>query len=103
TMWRGANFKVVDLGTNVPADRYIASVREHSAQLVGVSALLTTTMGAMRDTVKALREANIDGIRIVVGGAPITQQFAEEIGADAYAADAGTAIDVAKQLFGEAA
>jgi 5-methyltetrahydrofolate--homocysteine methyltransferase len=103
TMWRGANFKVVDLGTNVPAARYIDAAREHRAQLVGVSALLTTTMGAMRDTVKALRDANIDGMRIVVGGAPITQQFAEEIGADAYAADAGTAIEVAKQLVGEAA
>ena len=103
TMWRGANFKVVDLGTNVPADRYISAVREHHAHVVGVSALLTTTMGAMRDTVKALRDANIEGIHIVVGGAPITQQFAEEIGADAYAADAGTAIEVAKQLVGEAA
>ena len=103
TMWRGANFKVVDLGTNVPAARYIDAAREHRAQLVGVSALLTTTMGAMRDTVKALRDANIEGVHIVVGGAPITQQFAEEIGADAYAADAGTAIDVAKQLVGDAA
>ena len=62
-----------------------------------------TTMGAMRDTVKALRDAHVEGTHIVIGGAPITQQFAEEIGADAYAADAGTAIDVAKRLVGEAA
>jgi len=103
TMWRGANFKVVDLGVNVPASRYIEAVREHQPQIVGVSALLTTTMGAMRDTVKALRDAGIENVNIIVGGAPITQQFAEEIGADAYAADAGTAIDVAKQLVGQAA
>lgn len=103
TMWRGANFKVVDLGTNVPPDRYVSAAREHGAHIVGLSALLTTTMGAMRDTVQALKAAQLAGVRIVVGGAPITRQFADEIGADAFAADAGTAVDVARQLIGEAA
>lgn len=103
TMWRGANFKVVDLGTNVAPDRYIAAAREQGAHLVGLSALLTTTMGAMKDTVAALKAAQLPGVKVVVGGAPITQQFADEIGADGFAADAGTAIDVAKMLVGEAA
>lgn len=100
TMWRGANFKIVDLGTNVPPERYIAAARESGAQLVGLSALLTTTMGAMKDTVAALRAANLPGVKVIVGGAPITQEFADSIGADGFAADAGTAIDVAKQLVG---
>lgn len=100
TMWRGANFKVVDLGTNVPPDRYVAAARESGAHIVGLSALLTTTMGAMRDTVQALKSAQLPGVKIIVGGAPITQLFADEIGADGFAADAGSAIDMAKQLVG---
>lgn len=103
TMWRGANFAVVDLGTNVPPERYVAAAREHGAQIVGLSALLTTTMPAMRDTVKALREADLPGVKVLVGGAPITQVFADEIGADGYAADAGTAVDLARRFVGEAA
>ena len=103
TMWRGANFAVVDLGTNVPPERYVAAAREHGAQIVGLSALLTTTMPAMRDTVKALREADLPGVKVLVGGAPITQVFADEIGADGYAADAGTAVDLARHFVGEAA
>ncbi len=103
TMWRGANFAVVDLGTNVPPERYVAAAREHGAQIVGLSALLTTTMPAMRDTVKALRDADLPGVKVLVGGAPITQVFADEIGADGYAADAGTAVDLARRFVGEAA
>jgi len=103
TMWRGANFAVVDLGTNVAPDRYVAAVREHGAQIVGLSALLTTTMPAMKETVRILKEANLPGLKVLVGGAPITQIFADEIGADGYAADAGTAVDLAKRLMGEAA
>lgn len=103
TMWRGANFAVVDLGTNVPPERYVAAAREHGAQIVGLSALLTTTMPAMRDTVKALRGADLPGTKVLVGGAPITQVFADEIGADGYAADAGTAVDLARRFVGEAA
>jgi 5-methyltetrahydrofolate--homocysteine methyltransferase len=103
TMWRGANFAVVDLGTNVTPERYVAAAREHKAQIVGLSALLTTTMPAMKETVRVLKEANLPGLKILVGGAPITQLFADEIGADGYAADAGTAVDLAKRLMGEAA
>jgi 5-methyltetrahydrofolate--homocysteine methyltransferase len=97
-MWRGANFNIIDLGTNVTPERYVAAAREHSAQLVGLSALLTTTMPAMKETVRILREAGLTGVKIMVGGAPVTAEFAKEIGADGYAADAGTAVDVAKSL-----
>ena len=102
-MWRGANFAVVDLGTNVSAERYLAAAKEHKANLVGLSALLTTTMGAMKETVRILKAANLPDLKIMIGGAPITQAFADEIGADGYAADAGTAVDVAKKLVGAAA
>jgi len=102
-MWRGANFAVVDLGTNVSPDRYVAAAKEHGANLIGLSALLTTTMPAMKETVRMLKEAGLPNAKIMVGGAPITQSFADEIGADGYASDAGTAVDVARQLVGEAA
>ncbi|HNC23726.1 MAG TPA: corrinoid protein [Opitutaceae bacterium] len=97
-MWRGANFAVVDLGTNVPPEKYLAAAQEHKAHLVGLSALLTTTMPAMKETVRVLKAAGLTNTKIMVGGAPITQAFSDDIGADGYAADAGTAVDVAKQL-----
>lgn len=96
-MLKGANFKVVDLGTNVSAEALIAAVREHKAQLVALSALLTTTMPAMRSTVDKLRAEGL-AVRIMVGGAPITQDFADEIKADGYSPDAASAVDLAKQL-----
>ncbi|MBX3748778.1 MAG: corrinoid protein [Opitutaceae bacterium] len=102
-MWRGAGFAVVDLGTNVPPEKYFSAAQEHKAHLVGLSALLTTTMPAMKETVKILKAAGLPNTKIMVGGAPITQAFADDIGADGYAADAGTAVDVAKKLVGEAA
>ncbi|MDI1250983.1 MAG: corrinoid protein [Lacunisphaera sp.] len=102
-MWKGANFAVVDLGTNVSADRYVAAAREHNANVVGLSALLTTTMPAMKETVRLLKEANLPNVKIMVGGAPITQAFADEIGADGYSADAGSAVNIALKLVGEAA
>jgi len=102
-MWRGANFAVVDLGTNVSPEKYLAAAKEHKANLVGLSALLTTTMPAMKETVKILKAAGLPGVKIMIGGAPITQAFADDIGADGYAADAGTAVDVAKKLVGAAA
>ncbi|OGO57453.1 MAG: methyltransferase [Chloroflexi bacterium RBG_16_69_14] len=95
-MWRGANIKVVDLGTNVPAERFVEAARDHQASLIGISALLTTTMTGMRDAVAAIRAADLPGVRIMVGGAPVTPEFAAEIGADAYAPDAASAVDVAK-------
>jgi 5-methyltetrahydrofolate--homocysteine methyltransferase len=97
-MWKGANFAVVDLGTNVPPDRFVAAAREHNAQIVGLSALLTTTMPAMKATVEALRGAGLNGTKIVIGGAPITQAFADQIGADGFAADAASAVDKVREL-----
>jgi 5-methyltetrahydrofolate--homocysteine methyltransferase len=97
-MLKGANFEVVDLGTNVPAARFVEAAREHDAHLVGVSALLTTTMVGMADVVKAVREAGLTDVKVLVGGAPITQEFADEIGADGYARDAATAATLAKEI-----
>jgi 5-methyltetrahydrofolate--homocysteine methyltransferase len=96
-MWKGANFEVIDLGTNVPAERFVAAVREHDADLVGISALLTTTMVGMGPAVAAIHDA-APTVKVVVGGAPVTQEFATQIGADGYAADAGSAVDLARWL-----
>jgi 5-methyltetrahydrofolate--homocysteine methyltransferase len=101
-MWRGANFNIVDLGANVSPEKYVEAVRQHGAHLVGLSALLTTTMPAMRLTVERLRAAGLGPVKVMVGGAPVTEQFAREIGADGYAADAGSAVDVARALVGAA-
>lgn len=97
-MWKGANFEVVDLGTNVPAEKFVEAIKEHDAKVVGLSGLLTTTMPAMRKTVEAIRAANIDGVKVVVGGAPITQGFADEIGADGFSADAASAVTKVREL-----
>jgi 5-methyltetrahydrofolate--homocysteine methyltransferase len=97
-MWKGANIEVIDLGTNVTAERFVEAVREHDAHLVGVSALLTTTMTGMRDVVAAVRGAGLDDVRILVGGAPVTADWAAEIGADGYAPDAASAVDVARRV-----
>jgi len=99
-MLKGANFGVVDVGTNVPPEKFVATAKEHGAQLVCLSALLTTTMPAMRDAVAALRTAGLDGVKILVGGAPITQEFCEEIGADGYSPDAASAVDKAMAVLG---
>jgi 5-methyltetrahydrofolate--homocysteine methyltransferase len=96
-MWKGANIGVVDLGVNVPAARFIDAIKQHSPQLVGLSALLTTTMPSMQGTVKAIRDAGL-AVKVLIGGAPVTEQFAREIGADGYATDAGTAVDAAMGL-----
>jgi 5-methyltetrahydrofolate--homocysteine methyltransferase len=97
-MWKGANFEVVDLGTNVPPERFAEAASEHGAHLVGVSALLTTTMVGMRDVVTAVRAAGLADVRVMVGGAPVTQEYADQIGADGYARDAATAVGVAQAL-----
>ena len=98
-MIEGAGFETVDLGTDVGPEDFVAAVHEHQPDLVGMSALLTTTMVQMRATVDALVEAGLrDSVKIMVGGAPVTAAFAEEIGADAFAPDAASAVDVARQL-----
>ncbi len=101
-MWKGANIEVVDLGTNVSPERFVDAAREHRASIVGISALLTTTMVGMRDVVAAIRGADLGDVKVIVGGAPVTAAYAASIGADAYAPDAATAVEVAKQAVGMA-
>lgn len=96
-MWRGAGIEVVDLGVGVPAARFAAAAAEQRADIVGVSALLTTTLPAMREIVAAVR-ASGHTAKIVVGGAPVTSAFAAEIGADGFAPDAGAAVTLARGL-----
>ena len=96
-MLKGAGFEVVDLGVDVSAEQFVEQAKEKGAQLVGMSALLTTTMPGIEKTLKALKEAALP-VKIMVGGAPITQAYADKIGADGYASDAATAVDVAKEL-----
>jgi 5-methyltetrahydrofolate--homocysteine methyltransferase len=96
-MLKGAGFEVVDLGVNVPAARFVEAAREHSAQIVGLSALLTTTMPMMRGVVEAIQAAGLPA-KVVIGGAPTTPEFAALIGADGQAPDAGAAVDLARRL-----
>ena len=97
-MAEGAGFTVVDLGTDTDAEKFIAAVREHRGVILGMSALLTTTMVYMKTVVDAMKEAGLDEVAICVGGAPISQEFADEIGADGYAADAGSAVELFQRL-----
>ena len=98
-MMEGAGFEVVDLGTDVSADDFVAAVKEHAPDLIGMSALLTTTMPSMTATVEALTEAGLrDSVKVLIGGAPVTQAFADEIGADGFAPDASSATRKAKAL-----
>jgi 5-methyltetrahydrofolate--homocysteine methyltransferase len=100
-MLEGAGFETVDLGVDVQPDAIVDAVREHQPRVLGMSALLTTTMVNMKATIEALEEAGLrDSVKIMVGGAPVTAAFAEEIGADAYAPDAASAVDVARGLTG---
>lgn len=98
TMWKGAGFEVIDMGVNVSPDAFLAGVQEHRPHIVGLSALLTTTMPAMKATVEAIRGAGFSEVKILVGGAPVTQEYAESIGADGFSRDAGSAVDLAKQI-----
>jgi 5-methyltetrahydrofolate--homocysteine methyltransferase len=100
-MIEGAGFETIDLGTDVKAEAFVEAVREHRPALVGMSALLTTTMVNMKGTIEALEEAGLrDSVKVMIGGAPVTAAFAEEIGADAYAPDAASAVDVARGFAG---
>lgn len=96
-MWKGANIEVIDLGVNIPAAKFAEAVIEHQPNIVGLSALLTTTMPAMRAAIEAIRATGVS-TKILIGGAPVTQEFADEVGADGYAQDAGTAADIAMKL-----
>jgi len=96
---QGGGFEVVDLGADVPPERFVAAVSESKADILGLSALLTTTMLQMRSTVQALDRAGVRGaVKVIVGGAPVTQRFADEIGADGYADNAAAAVVLARRL-----
>ena len=98
-MFEGKGFEVVDLGVDVSPEAFVAAAQEHKVQIVALSALLTTTMGVMKDVVNAFAEAGLrDQHKIMIGGAPITQQFCDSIGADAYTPDAASAADMALQM-----
>lgn len=96
-MLKGAGFEVIDLGTDVPAERFVEQAKALNVHLVGMSALLTTTMPAMERTLVALRQAGLD-VKVMIGGAPVTQAYADKIGADGYAPNAAEAVAVAKRL-----
>ena len=96
-MLKGAGFEVIDLGVDVGPEKFVELVKAKGVQLVGMSALLTTTMPGMERTIKALKEAGVSA-KIMIGGAPVTQGYADKIGADGYAADAASAVDMAKSL-----
>jgi 5-methyltetrahydrofolate--homocysteine methyltransferase len=103
-MLRGAGFEVIDMGVDTSADAFIAAVEEHHPQLVGMSALLTTTMPNMGRTIEAFIDAGLrDAVKIMVGGAPVTQAFADDMGADGYGKDAVACVALAKSLLGERA
>ena len=98
-MIESAGFEMIDLGVDTPAEDFIAAIKENpDVKVVALSALLTTTMQAMTDAVKAIKESGLTGFKVIVGGAPISQEFADEIGADGYAIDAGAGAILAKKM-----
>jgi len=98
-MFQGAGFEVVDLGVDVSPEEFVEAVRTENADLVGMSALLTTTMPSMKATIDALTKAGLrDKVKVLIGGAPVTAKYAEDIGADSFAPDAGAAVDTARNL-----
>lgn len=98
-MLEGAAFEVIDLGTDVTPERFIQAVKENGAQIIAMSALLTTTMPNMKNTIEALKEAGLrDKVKVMIGGAPVTQSYADQIGADGFAEDASRAVAKAKSL-----
>ena len=99
-MLEGAGFEVVDMGIDVPAEKFVQAAKENGAKVIGMSALLTTTMMQMKSTVEMLQKAGLKGVKTVVGGAPLTAEFAKQIGADGYAPDAASAVGKVKELLG---
>ena len=100
-MLEGGGFTVTDLGVEVPPEKFVQKARQMEADIVAMSSLLSTTMEAMRETIVALQEAGIrDRVKVMIGGAPVTDQYAREIEADSYAPDAGSAVIAAKKLLG---
>ena len=99
-MLKGAGFEVIDLGIDVSDKKFVEKAKETNAKIIGMSALLTTTMPSMERTIKACKEAGL-AVKTMIGGAPVTQAYADRIGADGYAADAASAVDLAKSLIGK--
>ncbi|WP_027366122.1 cobalamin B12-binding domain-containing protein [Desulfotruncus alcoholivorax] len=98
-MMESSGFNVVDLGVDVPVDKFIQAVKDHKPQVVGMSALLTTTMPVMKEVINALDKENLrSAVKVVIGGAPVSKEYADEIGADGYAGDAVVATEMCKQL-----
>ena len=98
-MLEGGGFEVIDLGIDVSADKFIEAIRQHQPQAVGMSALLTTTIKEMKSTIQEIEKAGLrKKVKILVGGAPVTERFAKDIGADGYARDAASAVDMVKSL-----
>jgi len=99
SMLEGGGFQVIDLGVDVPAERFVQAAKEKDGTIIALSALLTTTMSMMKTVIEALEKAGVRGqTKVMIGGAPITQQFAEEIGADGYSENASTAVAMARKL-----
>ena len=99
-MWKGGGIEVFDLGVNVPPAKFVEAAAEHDVHIIGVSALLTTTMPNMRGVIEAVRAADLT-CKVVIGGAPVTPEFAAQIGADGYAPDAGSAVELARGLLAD--
>ena len=100
-MMEGAGFNVVDLGVDVTAEKFVSTAKENPGSVVGMSALLTTTMPMMKEVVESIKSADLGGsVKVIIGGAPVTQNYADEIGADGYAPDAASAVDKAKEVLG---
>ena len=99
TLLENYGYTVIDLGKDVPSERVVSAAKEHDVRLVGLSALMTTTLGAMEETIRLIRENKLD-CKIVVGGAVLTADYAENIGADFYAKDAKETVDIAKSIYG---
>jgi 5-methyltetrahydrofolate--homocysteine methyltransferase len=98
-MLEGAGFQVVDLGIDIPPETIVDAIRENQPNMLGLSALLTTTMPMIRTTIDEIKESGLrDQIKIIIGGAPVDQQFADEVGADGYAPDASSATHLARSL-----
>jgi 5-methyltetrahydrofolate--homocysteine methyltransferase len=100
-MLKGAGFEIIDLGTDVPPEKFAAAVRENSPDIVGMSALLTTTMPEMENTLEALEDLGVrQNVKVMIGGAPVTHSYSEQIGADGFATDASRAVKLAQTLMG---
>jgi len=99
-MLKGGGFDVLDLGIDVDAQKFLGAAKEKNVKIVALSALLTTTMPQMANVINTLKDAGLANVKVMIGGAPVTQSYADEIGADGYAPDAATAVEVAKSLLG---